>query len=83
MIPQRKGPSDSVLNGNFDALLKEFQVLWTKSPTENKKFIALAKKARNTELTHRQAEAIMARCENAINGTYGNTKKPEHYTKQP
>lgn len=35
--------------------------------------------ARNSSLTTRQVEAIAGRCDNYMNGTYGNTKKPEHY----
>lgn len=35
--------------------------------------------ARNGSLTTRQIEAIAGRCDNYLNGTYGNTKKPEHY----
>lgn len=75
MVKERKGPSDSELNANFDRLLKEFSHLWEDSPKDYSKFQGLKEKAKLTPLTGRQTEAIIDRCNNVINGSYGNTKK--------
>lgn len=74
-MKERKGPPDSELNANFDKLLKEFHSLFDNSPKDFGKFEALKEKAKLTSLTGRQTEALIDRCNNVINGTYGNTKK--------
>jgi len=37
----------------------------------------------SANLTMRQVEAIHARCDNYLNGTYGNTKTEENMSQQP
>lgn len=74
-VKERKGPSDMELNKNFDQLLGEFNELWDSSPKDFEKFDLLKEKAKLKPLTSRQSDAIIARCNYAKNGTYGNTKK--------
>ena len=33
-------------------------------------------------LTYHQVDGITARCNNYLNGSYGNSKKPEHYSQE-
>lgn len=75
----KKGPSETEVHAKFDALLKEFERLWADSPKNIQKFEFLKQKAKITTLYPRQMDAIVSRCNNVINGIYGNTKKPEHY----
>ena len=72
-------PSETDLECNYAFLLSEFNDLWSKTPKEHTKFAALKNKATNALMTFRQKDGIVERCNNVINGTYGNTKKPEHY----
>jgi hypothetical protein len=76
---EKKGPTDAEVNAKVDALLKEFHRLWDNSPKDIEKFESFKQRAKLATLYPRQMDAIIARCNNVINGTYGNTKKPEHY----
>lgn len=71
--------SEADLECNYASLLTEFNDLWSKAPKDHTKFAALKNKATNSLMTFRQKDGIVERCNNAINGTYGNTKRPEHY----
>lgn len=76
--------SDTEYNANWDALLKIFHKIEKERPKDYKEQLeALKNTALKATLTSRQIEGIIDRCNNLINGDYGNTKKPEHYTKQP
>lgn len=76
---EKKGPTDTEVNAKFDALLKEFNRLWDNSPKDIEKFESFKQRVKLAILYPRQMDAVVARCNNVINGTYGNTKKPEHY----
>lgn len=76
---EKKGPTDAEMSANFDKLLKEFNNQWDATPKDIEKFELIKQRAKLLPLFPRQMEAIVTRCNNAINGTYGNTKKPEHY----
>jgi len=74
--------SDTECNNNFDAFLRVFHKIENERPKEDYKeqLHALKSTVQNTiQLTGRQREAIIDRCNNVLNGTYGNTKRPEHY----
>lgn len=70
MIPSKKEVSDDTYGKNFKNLLKEFENLEENSPKDKAKFEALADKARNTQLTYRQTDAITSRCQNMIDGEF-------------
>lgn len=75
MAQKKYEPSfDVAVEVNFEFLMNEFNSLWAKSPKDHTKFAALKNKASNTVLTYRQKDGIVERCNNVINGTYGNTK---------
>lgn len=76
-------PSDAELECNYEFLLSEFNNLWNKTPKELTKFAALKNKATHTTLTFRQKDGIVERCNNVINGTYGNTKAGISFTSPP
>jgi hypothetical protein len=76
---EKKAPTDAEMSANWDKLLKEFHGLWEKSPKDLEKFELLKQKAKFVSMFSRQTQGIVDRCNNVINGTYGNTKKPEHY----
>lgn len=78
-MTQKQIPSEVDYQCNYDVLLKEFHSLWEQAPKDFDKFNELMEKAKNTPMSFRQIEGIIERCKNVINGTYGNTKKPEHY----
>ncbi len=67
----------------FSFMLIDFHETIKDAPAVSKihyKLIELRQDAEiNPELNLRQKEAIIARVDNYINGTYGNTKLPEHY----
>ena len=67
----------------FSYMLMDFHEMIADAPAMSKiedKLLGLRKDAEiNPELNLRQKEAIIARIDNYINGTYGNTKRPEHY----
>lgn len=78
---QQKKLDDQQCCDNWDTFLKVFKKIEQERP---KDYVAqlekLKTKAQNTvQLTVRQREGIIDRCTNVINGTYGNSKKPEHY----
>lgn len=63
-------------------LLSVFHQL-VKDDAAHSEFISLKEMAKGShELTPRQVEGISERCDNYINGEYGNTKKPEHYSQE-
>lgn len=72
---EKKGPTDAEVNANFDTILREFDGLWNNSPKDMVKFEALKQRAKLMTLYPRQMDAIVARCNNVLNGTYGNTKQ--------
>jgi hypothetical protein len=76
---EKKGPTEAELNQNFTSLLKEFENLWESSPKAMDKFDALKQKAKLKPMYPRQMDAVIARCNNVLNGMYGNTKKAENY----
>lgn len=62
-------------NNNFADLLNKFDECKTKPEWE-----ALIEETKTREpLTGRQREAIVARCNNQLNGTYGKTKKDGNF----
>lgn len=71
------------LSLKFTALLNEFHAIIEGGPTPEKakhRLDLLKEKAKTTpELNGRQTEAIFARCDNYINGEYGNTKKANNF----
>lgn len=62
----------------FTKMLREFNSLIVTTPAVEKvknKLLDLKRRAElSVELNYRQKDAIIARCDNYINGTYGNTK---------
>jgi len=73
--------SDSIVNQNWDLLLKMFHKIISDNNDNKIKQLEVLKELTKTKpLTPRQMEGIIERCTNAINGSYGNTKKPEHYS---
>lgn len=74
---QQKKFHDQQCGDNWDVLLQEFHKIEA-NPTKDfkSKLEKLKEKAKNTvQLTTRQREGIIDRCNNVINGTYGQTKK--------
>jgi len=66
--------------GIFNNIVKENP----KPETIRKELEALKVSAKiNPHLTMRQIEGITARCDNYLNGTYGNTKTDENMNQQP
>lgn len=63
---------------NFDSFLREFNGLVDNTPTVGtirSKLENLKERAQNEKtMTFRQTDAILARCDNYLNGTYGKTK---------
>lgn len=78
-MTQKQIPSEVDYQCNYDSFLKEFHSLWEQTPKDFEKFNELMEEAKNAPMSFRQTEGIIERCKNVINGTYGNTKKPEHY----
>lgn len=73
---------DKLCIAAWQKLIAEFKVIQThyKGKDDNIKLIQLKEKAKlNPYLTDRQIEGIYARCDNVMNGTYGNTKTNENY----
>ncbi len=72
-------------SGSWNELLKEFHGL-IDGKSNREDFEKLKEKAKNNaNLTVRQSEGIVARCNNVLNGTYGTSKdafeiggKPSH-----
>ena len=76
MTTKGKEFSDDLLNANFDKLLKRFHDLLTLDKEAMLKGMKeLSKEAINTNaLAGHQRSAIVGRCKNVLDGTYGNTK---------
>lgn len=76
---------DSERNEKFDSMLKVFAKIIDGNPPAEKvteKLNALKDACKNTNLlTYRQADAIFARCDNYLNGTYGVDKTKDAYLK--
>lgn len=70
-------------NLKWKALLKIFHGIKMDASDAKKKYEQLKElAAADGTMTPRQKEGIMARCDNAINGSYGKSKRPEHYSQQ-
>lgn len=85
MADKKEKPSDEEINTKWRQMLRAFEKIIGGSPkVEDVKddLCALKEAAKNTILTPRQAEGIVARCNNYLNGEYGKTKKPEHYSQE-
>ncbi len=71
------------LLNNFECIIENFNKITANQPSVNKikdKLIEIKSFAANASaLTDRQKEAVIARINNYLNGSYGNSKKPEHY----
>jgi hypothetical protein len=67
-------------------LLKTFELIIKGNPKPESVKVdldALKDAAKNSaNLTFHQVTAIQARCDNYMNGEYGNSKKPEHYSQE-
>lgn len=77
-VPSKDKYPESIVNPNFDALLKRFNHLVEDSPKPEKILAQLNKlkeEATNTFITGHQRGAIHARCNNYLNGTYGSTAR--------
>ncbi len=78
--------TDAMCIAKWQALLKIFGTITDKKPEPEKvrpeleKLKEMAKLA--NELTPRQVEGICIRCDNYLNGEYGKSKKPEHYSQE-
>lgn len=71
----------------WQSLLKRFKMVIDGNPKPNtvvEELVALKQEAKLSHvLTSRQIEGINARCDNYLNGTYGNTKTDENMSQQP
>jgi hypothetical protein len=66
---------EKLYNENWDALLKVFhKIVETNPPNYAEQLQSLKDLAKTKQLSPRQLDGIMARCDNAISGDYGNTK---------
>ncbi len=66
-------------NTEFGKFLSEFGFIIMVEPWDNNKLGDLKTRAyENGIMTDRQIDAIVARCDNAINGSYGKTKTKGH-----
>lgn len=75
-------PPNEIVNTNFQVLLDKFHTFLNKNAS-NKEFIELKQEAISKILTDHQRSAILARCNNVINGTYGSTSRsPEKSMKK-
>lgn len=76
MLQENKRIADEVYNRNFQEHLKEFQAALSLPESKRKSAMAeLRDKVSNKMiLTFRQVDAIRSRCQNVLDGTYGNTK---------
>lgn len=74
---QQKKLNDQQCCDNWDALLREFHKIEANRQKDLKAQLdRLKTKATNmAQLTIRQREGIIDRCNNVLNGTYGNTKQ--------
>lgn len=76
---ETKKIDESVVNKNWDALLKIFHGIVENNPEDAKEqMLSLKELAKSKDLTPRQAEGIAARCDNFIKGEFGNTKTTEN-----
>jgi hypothetical protein len=65
-------PPTEICNPNYDMLLKKFYSI---NSNNKKAFEELKIEAKSKVLTEHQMSAILARCDNSINGTYGSTSR--------
>lgn len=79
---ENKKNADSKCISKWKTLLKVFHDIIESEPTAEKvseELKSLKEMAiKSTELTVRQIDAIVARCDDYMNGNYGNTKNKEH-----
>ena len=69
-----------ICNDNWDLLLGMFKVIYESNPSDAKsQYEALKELAKTKTLSQRQADGIMARCDNAMKGEYGNTKTAANF----
>lgn len=76
-MAQKLEITDEMINAKWRSMLKVFKTLiteWPKPEKIKKELEDLKTAAINSILTPRQTQGIIARCDNYINGTYGNTK---------
>lgn len=67
--------TDEEYNNKWRSMLKVFHDINPKSPSATKEYLELQQESMNTiYLTSKQKEGIYGRCQNSIDGTYGNTK---------
>jgi len=71
----------------WQELIAKFKMIIDGSPKPSSvmgELIALKEEAKNTVVLYsRQIEGIIARCDNYLSGTYGNTKTDENMAQQP
>jgi len=67
--------STDVCNQNFQELLNKFHKLLKSNPVGGREFEDLEKETLTKILTEHQVSAIIERCNNVLNGTYGSTSK--------
>lgn len=79
---EKKAPTEAEIHANFDKLLRDFNNQWDTNPKDLEKFESIKQRAKMLTLYPRQLEAIVGRCNNVINGTYGNTKKGVEFKAQ-
>jgi hypothetical protein len=66
-------------NQKWNALLKIFHGIKMDSPDSKEKYSQLKDLVKlDVDMTPRQKDGITERCDNAINGTYGNTKTSDN-----
>lgn len=74
--------SQPLAQDEFTLLLKAFNSIVNNLPPfekVKKELLKIKEQAnRSSELNYRQKDAIVIRCDNYVNGNYGNTKRPEH-----
>lgn len=80
-MTDKKTITDEMRIAKWRSLLRVFEkIISTDSNDKAEQLLSLKRAACNTvELTPRQVSGITDRCDNFIKGTYGNSKKPEHY----
>lgn len=84
MLPSKDKYPENIVNPNFQKLLNNFHAIVEDNPKPEKvkeKLEALKLDATAAFITGHQRDAIHARCNNYINGTYGSWAK-EHKVHQ-
>lgn len=86
MEPKKEIITDEMCAAKWRQLLSVFHKLVKDEPEPKEieaDLIALKEAAKNSGmLSPRQMEGISGRCDNYMNGTYGNTKKPIHLSQE-